>query len=79
MTVKDNVWHYDSNYCYGATYFTPLAADNWLTFGPITIPNEGAELVWNHHMRSNSYRDGYIVHASLNGGQISDFTQYVFL
>ena len=77
-TVRDDIWHYDSNYCYGATsYFTPLAsADNWLTFGPITIPNEGAELVWNHHMRSNSYRDGYIVHASLNGGQISDFTQY---
>jgi hypothetical protein len=36
-------------------------ADNWLNFGPITIPAGGATVSWEHDMWDNGYRDGYEV------------------
>lgn len=51
----------DSAFFWAATsWFTPAGvADNWLEFGPITIPAGGASLKWED--RSENYRDGYEV------------------
>lgn len=44
----------------GTSWFNPAGmADNWLEFGPITIPASGATLKWFD--RFNRYRDGYEV------------------
>ena len=52
----------DTAFIAGATsWFTPLGqADNWLSFGPITVPATGATLTWRVHTNP-SYRDGYSV------------------
>jgi hypothetical protein len=51
----------DTAFFWSATsWFNPAGqADNWLMFGPITIPAGGASLVW--YDRTNRYRDGYKV------------------
>jgi hypothetical protein len=51
----------DSAFFWSATsWFNPAGvADNWLMFGPITIPAGGASLVW--YDRTSRYRDGYEV------------------
>lgn len=68
----------DTNWSWGATsYFDPQGAglaDNWITFGPISIPSDGADLFWNHAYFSNSWRDGYEVVLNLNGTDPSDFS-----
>jgi hypothetical protein len=48
-------------------------SDNWLTFGPMTIPSGGAELSWNHRMPDNDFRDGYEVLVGTSGTEIADF------
>lgn len=48
-------------------------SDNWLTFGPMTIPSGGADLWWNHRMPDNDYRDGYEVLLGTTGTDVSDF------
>lgn len=57
----------DSAFYFGASsWFIPLGvADNWLEFGPITIPLTGATLQW--YDRTKAYRDGYEVLLSTSG------------
>jgi hypothetical protein len=46
--------------CY--SWFTTVAqADDWFIFGPVTIPDMGATLRWQHRIPDNDYRDGYEV------------------
>jgi hypothetical protein len=56
-----HVGTYDSTFFWEATsWFVPAGvADNWLEFGPLTIPAGGAVLKW--YDRFNRYRDGYSV------------------
>lgn len=51
----------DTAFFWSATsWFNPAGiADNWLEFGPITIPAGGATLSW--YDRTNRWRDGYEV------------------
>ncbi len=41
--VRDDIWNPGSNYCYTSTsYYNPVGqADNWLMFGPVTLPVDG--------------------------------------
>ncbi|MFL5765246.1 MAG: T9SS type A sorting domain-containing protein [Bacteroidia bacterium] len=51
----------DTAFFWSATsWFSPAGqADNWLMFGPITVPAGGASIKWED--RTNRYRDGYEV------------------
>jgi hypothetical protein len=63
-------------YWWATSWFdSPNQADNWLMFGPITIPAGGASLVW--YDRTNDYRDGYdvLVSTSFSSPAI-DFTDF---
>lgn len=65
----------DTAFFWAATsYFSPLGtADNWLEFGPITIPAIGATLTW--YDKTQAYRDGYEVKISTSGmTSYTDFT-----
>lgn len=59
----------DTNFFIGATsWFSPAgAADNWWSFGPITIPANGATLSWYNKIPDPSYSDGYRVFISTTG------------
>jgi hypothetical protein len=68
--TQDNFYHpwevpapvgTDSAFFWSATswFASPAQADNWLMFGPLTVPAGGASLVWFD--RTNRYRDGYLV------------------
>lgn len=52
---------------------TTALSDNWLTFGPMTIPSDGAELSWYHRYVDNDYRDGYRILVGTAGAEIADF------
>ncbi|MFH1320024.1 MAG: PKD domain-containing protein [Bacteroidota bacterium] len=58
----------DSN-LYVTSWLNPAGvANDWLTFGPITIPAAGADLKWEHKMfDAPSYQDGYRVLISTTG------------
>lgn len=61
-------WDTDSAFYMGASsWFTPAGqADNWFTFGPITIPANGAKLTFLN--KSNpDWTDGFKVFASSTG------------
>lgn len=46
---------------YATSWFaSPAVADNWLMFGPITIPATGGQLIWREKCNPG-YRDGYSV------------------
>jgi PKD repeat protein len=66
----------DTNWSWGATSwhedFT-IDADNWITFGPITIPSDGADLEWKHSFYNMSFRDGYRVMLNLTGTNVANF------
>jgi lysyl endopeptidase len=64
----------DTNYYLGSlSYFIPAAASNdWLTFGPVSIPATGATLHWEHLMADNDYRDGYTVKISTVGSTVAN-------
>jgi hypothetical protein len=67
----------DTNVYFSATsWFNPVgAADNWLAFGPISIPAAGANLSWGHVYNDPSYRDGYEILVSTTGlTNYADFT-----
>ena len=66
----------DTNYFLGATsWFDPAAqADNWVNFGPITIPSGGANLRWRSKIRDNNFRDGYEVLINSAGITPADFS-----
>ncbi len=59
----------DTNFFIGATsWFSPVGqADNWWSFGPITIPANGATLTWYHKIPDPSYSDGYKLFVSTTG------------
>jgi len=59
----------DTNFFYGAaSIFTNAGqANNWLEFGPLSIPSNGAILKWKHLYYLNNKRDGYEVLISTLG------------
>lgn len=67
----------DSAFFMGASsWFVPAGqADNWFSYGPITIPSTGAIIRWN--VRCNpAYRDGYRILVSSTGMEnYTDFTE----
>ena len=67
----------DTSFFWSATsWFNPAGvADNWLEFGPITIPAAGATLLW--YDRTNRYRDGYEVLVSNAFSSPLSFADYV--
>jgi hypothetical protein len=52
-----------------ASLFTPWAccADNWLEFGPVTIPTQGAWLSWTYRGPEPFMQDGYAIYLSKTG------------
>jgi len=83
--TQDNFYHpwelpaplgNDTAFFWWATsWFSPVGvADNWLEFGPITIPAGGASLKWFD--RTNRYRDGYEVLITSAFSSPLDFTQF---
>lgn len=66
----------DTNWFMGSTswHADPQApADNWLTFGPVTMLDDDGELRWEHQMGDNDYRDGYEVLVGTVGTDVADF------
>ena len=81
--VQNNFYHpwespaTDSSFFWGATsrFTPPGTADNWLMFGPITLPAQGAIIEW--YDRTRESRDGYEIYLSTtfsNPISSSDFT-----
>lgn len=81
--VQNNFYHpwespaTDSAFLWGATsrFSPPGTADNWLMFGPVTIPPQGAIIGW--YDRTRESRDGYEIYLSTtfsNPISFSDFT-----
>lgn len=71
-----NVQEDDGNIAWTATSWfvnTTVPADNWITFGPVTIPSEGADLSWRHAFAHMGFRDGYRVLLNFSGTSVSDF------
>jgi len=67
----------DTNWSWGATSWhanTSIPADNWITFGPITIPSDGADLEWKHAFLDMEWRDGYRVMLNTTGTAVANFT-----
>jgi Secretion system C-terminal sorting domain len=69
----------DSTFFWHATsWFNPAGtANNWLNFGPITVPAGGASIKW-YDKTNPSYRDGYTVYvtsstASPDSATFTDF------
>ena len=52
---------------------TTVPADNWLNFGPLTMPSDGGELTWRHRFFDNANRDGYEILVGTVGIQPADF------
>ncbi|MCX6295293.1 MAG: T9SS type A sorting domain-containing protein [Bacteroidetes bacterium] len=76
QATAGHVGTYDSTFFWQATsWFVPAGqADNWLEFGPITIPAGGATLKWFD--RFNRYRDGYEVLVSNAFSSPLSFSDY---
>jgi PKD repeat protein len=53
---------------------TPGIANNWLIFGPVTIPAAGATLQWKHKFPDHTKRDGYEILISTTGHTHQHFT-----
>lgn len=66
----------DTNFFMGTTswFNTAGQADDWLEFGPITIPSEGAELQWEHLFWLNYKRNAYELLVSTTGTGHNNFT-----
>lgn len=67
-------WADTAFYTSATSWFNPAGqADNWLSFGPITVPAIGAKLQWR--VKTNpAYRDGYTVEVNGTGVMSTDFT-----
>lgn len=66
----------DTAFYWGATSFflIPGQADNWLTFGPITIPNAGVDIRWRYKHPDANFRDAYSFYADTVGLNPADFS-----
>lgn len=71
----DDVVGTDTTFCWiSCSWFaTPAAANNWIYFGPVTIPATGGKLKWEHKMPDDQYSDGYKVYMATTGMTLSDF------
>lgn len=72
----------DTNFFIGATSWfanTAAPANNWITFGPITMTSEGGEIRWKHAYADNNYRDGYEVRLGTTGTAVSNFNSSTVL
>jgi len=70
INIYDEVAPGDTNWSMAACSWhqdPSIAADNWLNFGPVTIPAGGATVSWEHTMWDNAYRDGYEILFSETG------------
>ncbi|MCF8257260.1 MAG: PKD domain-containing protein [Flavobacteriales bacterium] len=77
LSFYEEVAPLDTNWSWGATSWhtnTSIPADNWITFGPITIPSDGADLEWKHSFMDMDYRDGYRVMLNYTGTAVANFT-----
>jgi hypothetical protein len=74
--IDPNQGDIDTGFFWGATsWFNPVnTADNWLEFGPITLPASGGHVKWNYKIQDNSFRDGYEILVNTNSLNFSDFT-----
>lgn len=82
MTFYDVVAPGDTNFYAGVTsYFanTAATANNWLTFGPVTMTSEGGEIRWKHYYADNDFRDGYEVRLGTTGTAVSNFNSSTVL
>ena len=63
-TAWDSLYHSDTSFVAGSTsWFTsPGQADDWITFGPVTIPATGATLGYRVFTPDGQFRDGYKVY-----------------
>ncbi|MEA3505574.1 MAG: T9SS type A sorting domain-containing protein [Bacteroidota bacterium] len=63
------------NWIEATSWFEPAGqADDWIIFGPLTIPENGAELSWKSY-HNDSYRNGYEVLICTSGmNDYEDFT-----
>jgi PKD repeat protein len=61
LTSIDSVTGDTSDFLGVTSWFatTGTAADNWFTFGPLTIQNDTVRVSWWHQYLDNTYRDGY--------------------
>ena len=76
MVLYNEVAPGDTNWFFGATSWhanTAAAADNWFTFGPVTMLNDDGEIRWKHSYGDNDYRDGYELLVNTSGTNIADF------
>ncbi|MCE3280785.1 MAG: repeat-containing protein [Bacteroidetes bacterium] len=66
----------DTSYYWAATsYFMPPGtADNWLMFGPVTIPSNGATLIW--YDKTLRYKDGYEIKITPTFSSALTFTDF---
>jgi hypothetical protein len=51
----------------------PGQANDWITFGPLTIPSDGATFSWRAY-HNNAYQNGYEVKISTTGLETADFS-----
>jgi len=74
--VFDEITGNDTNYFISATslFQTSGAADNWFSFGPVTIPTGGAVLQWKHKFPDHTKRDAYEVMINETGLGNQNFT-----
>ncbi|NNF02258.1 MAG: T9SS type A sorting domain-containing protein [Bacteroidia bacterium] len=78
LTTNDldpNQGDVDTAYYWAATSFflNPGTADNWLIWGPITIPNAGVDIKWRVRHPDQNFRDGYEFYADTLGNTPADF------
>lgn len=79
----DSEWHFlyrvlgpgdTLNWVEATSWFDPAGqADDWITFGPLTVPAGGAQLSWRAY-HNPVYRNGYEVKVSADGMNPGDFT-----
>lgn len=67
-------WNDSAFFAAATSWFNPAGqADNWMSFGPITVPAIGAKLQWR--VKTNpAYRDGYSVEVNGTGVASTDFS-----
>ena len=62
MDFDETVNGAQNNYTGVTSEYVPAGqADDWLNFGPITIPSTGAQLKWKHKFGDNNKRNAYRV------------------